>query len=152
MAFKIYGDTYISGTNKQLKDVDTNAVNIANNTTSIERNSSYSTAETKVGTWIDNKPLYRKVVAYTNSSTIGQVGQSTIINIAHNISNLGIVWLEKGFTSDGRDIPFFNGTTSLTNGVCVPIINDTNIQLRIVNNAWGTRTWYFILKYTKTTD
>lgn len=120
-------------------------------TTKVNNMYTYSTSETVIGTWMD-KPLYRKVVEYTNSSTIGQTGQSTTISIAHNISNLGIVWLEKGFTSDGRDIPFFNGTTSLTNGVCVPAINGTNIQLRIVNNSWGTRTWYFILHYTKTTD
>ena len=111
----------------------------------------YSTSEIRIGTWMD-KPLYRKVVEYTNTSTIGAVGSETVIDVAHGISNLGIVWLEKGFTSDGRDIPFFNGTNSLSNGVCVPIINSTNIRLRIVNNSWGTRTWYFILRYTKTTD
>lgn len=138
--------------NGTLEIADSNGQNRVNVMNYIDSKNTYSTSEIKIGTWIDNKPLYRKVVAYTNSSTIGQSGQSTIVNIAHNISNLGIVWLEKGFTSDGRDIPFFNGTNSLSNGVCVPVINDTNIQLRIVNNTWGTRTWYFILRYTKTTD
>ena len=139
---QVNGDIFIA---------DENGENVINVLDYIDSKNTYSTSEIVIGTWM-NKPLYRKVVAYTNSSTIGQSGQSTIINIAHNISNLGIVWLEKGFTSDGRDIPFFNGTSSLTNGVCVPVINDTNIQLRIVNSSWGTRTWYFILHYTKTTD
>ena len=137
--------------NGTLEIADSNGQNRVNVMNYIDSKNTYSTSEIKIGTWMD-KPLYRKVVEYTNSSTIGQVGQETVIDIPHNISNLGIVWLEKGFTSDGRDIPFFNGTTTLSNGVCVPVINNTNIRLRIVNNTWGTRTWYFILHYTKTTD
>lgn len=109
----------------------------------------YTETERPIGIWINGKKIYRKVVSYTNSSVIGTVGQDTVINIPHGIENLEMAWVESAFTSDSRTIPFFNGTSSLSNGICVPIINSTNIRLRIVNNAWGSRTWYFVLNYTK---
>lgn len=109
----------------------------------------YSENEIPIGMWINNKIIYQKVIPYTNSSAIGSVGQNTIINIPHGVSNIDLAWIVSAFTSDSRPIPFFNGTSSLSNGICIPVIDKTNIKLRIVNNSWGSRTWYFILNYTK---
>lgn len=115
----------------------------------VDISNTYSETEIPVGRWIDNKIIYQKVVKYTNSSTIGAVGSETVIDVPHGVDNIELAWVKSVFTSDNRIIPFFNGTSSVGNGICVPIINKNNIRLRIVNNSWGTRTWYFILNYTK---
>lgn len=115
----------------------------------VDISNTYSENEIPIGRWINNKIIYQKVIAYTNSSVIGTVGQNTIIDIPHGVGNIELAWVVSAFTSDSRVIPFFNGTSSLSNGICIPVIDKTNIKLRIVNNSWGSRTWYFILNYTK---
>ena len=97
----------------------------------------YSTTETKVGTWIDGKPLYRKVIETNVSGTTQMV-------IPHGISNLAwmircdITMLNQYnyFMADGKDI----------NDVSV---DSGNIYF---TSAWPTGNAKIILEYTKTTD
>ena len=113
----------------------------------------YSTNEQVVGTWIDGKPIYRKVIVYTNSSTIGASGQTTSINIPHNISNIGTAISVKGLIGGVYDLPYLDGDgTKITKATWVSRFDTTNIILRILNDTWSSRTSYFILEYTKTTD
>ena len=70
---------------ENLNQIQTNAENAINtvqsnlNTTNqnIENLTTYSTEEKVVGTWIDGKPIYRKVI------------ESTVANIESVINNLG---------------------------------------------------------------
>lgn len=101
---------------------------------------------------LTGKPIYRKVVSYTNNSTIGASGQNTHIQIPHNIDNFQMCIDVKVATTTAYEFPTFNGQNSVSTGTCVSTVDDTNITLRIVNDTWASRTWYFILEYIKTTN
>lgn len=106
----------------------------------------YSSNEVRIGTWINNKPLYRKVV------DTGQISSASK-TVAHNISNMNICTNLIG-------IAYFNnntfyilprvGTTSL-NHQCTLYCNRTNIYLQPGSdcNFDGS---FVIIEYTKTTD
>ena len=106
----------------------------------------YSTGEVMIGTWIDGKPLYRKVV------DTGQIS-STTKTVAHNVIAMDIC-------TDIRGIAYFNnntfyilprvGTASL-NHQCTLYCNRTNIYLQAGSdcNFDGS---FVIIEYTKTTD
>lgn len=123
-----------------------------------EKVNDYSTNEVNTGkTWIDGKPIYRKVIEYTPSQTIGAVGQLISINIAHNISNFERPVNISGYVLAGTKyiiLPSINTTSTNYNlGTNISSIDSTNIVLYILNDTWGTnRTFTFIIEYTKTTD
>ena len=108
----------------------------------------YSTSEIAIGTWIDNKTLYRKVISFTTAFTSGTNTK------AHGISNPSIIFIEKAF--------LFNTTT----GACYPLnitlyesstatdnlsvkVDKTNIYFFVATN-WNTY-WQkvVVLNYTK---
>jgi microcystin-dependent protein len=113
-----------------------------------EQVESYSTSEVKIGdTWIDGKPIYRKVIKITS-------GISTGTTITTNISDLNIDKCIniKGFTYSSTfgyvPIDFYNGSNynyAHTGGGS----GFNNIYWRI---DIGASEVYFILEYTKTTD
>ena len=114
----------------------------------------YTTDERVVGRWIDGRPIYKKVVVYHNSETIGVKNGTTTILIPHEITNLGLVVNNKILNRDNYIVPLTtgdnNGTFQNTTGIYQ--VSSTNIQLRITNDTWSPTNWFFILKYTKTTD
>ena len=55
-----------------------------------ENFSIYSTNEQVIGTWIDGKPIYRKVVTLSTTKTIDMGG----ISISHGISNINIILIK----------------------------------------------------------
>ena len=106
--------------------------------------SNYSTTETVVGTWVDGKPIYRKVVQ-SNAHITGSGA------IAHNIQNLGtVVNFEGWYIKDGAyfTLPYSHSNTRYLIGV---FINTTDINFRCGDLADFDAS-YFILEYTKTTD
>lgn len=119
--------------------VDTYSCNYVN---SLE---TYSTTETRVGTWVDNKPIYRKVIIDTTSRTSGNY------NIAHGISNLSdVIHIETLCWQNSTTM--FNATsTSPLSGSerTTSYLNDSNITIR---NAWECIKIVIIIEYTKTTD
>ena len=113
----------------------------------------YSTGEKIVGTWIDGKPIYRKVISYTNSSTIGATGQVSNVNIPHGISNLGTTIDLKLLIGGIYPAPYLDGDgTKITKATWISRLDSTNVIFRIMNDTWSARTSYLILEYTKTTD
>jgi hypothetical protein len=124
--------------------VNTNESNIGALETSFTDSVTYSTTETVIGTWIDGKPIYRKVITETCSG-------GTTISINHNISNLNEVISLEYFTfnntNKNTDIPHNGSNTLSINRITTTTINgsistgyDSGWQLKI------------ILEYTKTTD
>lgn len=114
---------------------------------------SYSTSEVNTGqTWINGKTIYRKVIKYTPTETIGATGQQTNIDIAHNITNMEQCINCILFNNNHYRFPIISGTSSLTSGTEVLSVHPTSgIRLRIINDTWSTNnTFYFILEYTKT--
>ena len=112
----------------------------------------YSTTEQRIGTYL-GKPLYRKVIYYTHTSTIGDTNNTVNINIPHNISNFEeCVFVD--IIKRPYKFPRFNWdtTNNRLQGVCISSVDGADIILRIINDTWQASTWTFILEYTKTTD
>ena len=100
-------------------------------------NTEYSTTEQRVGTWIDNKPLYRKVLSgpYTlalagaswNNTNIDMTGVDTLINFT---------FISNGCAMNG----FYTRITS------------NKLEVYVTANVITGMTGPIVLEYTKTTD
>jgi hypothetical protein len=100
---------------------------------------SYYTSETKTGgTWINGKPIYRKVIQY-------------------NVS--GSNWINIGTISNLRDLVKVYGSLKRSSGVwtdspraTIQIYIDTSGGINWKDSEGNTGTVYQIFEYTKTTD
>ena len=109
----------------------------------------YSTTEIKTNKlWIDNKPIYRKVV------NTGTLPDSTTKQIEHGISNLKRILNIFGYayTPNGQSypLPWINATnvTYQTALYC----DSTYIYMSTGTGRSNITESYVILEYTKTTD
>lgn len=110
----------------------------------------YSTEEQVIGTWINGKPLYRKILQYSLSS-----GNATD---KFNISELSIatttklegIALNNGYA---RQVGYVYGNATTTLGEMAGMYLSTNFTILNVTHA-GTSlgTLYVTIEYTKTTD
>ena len=106
----------------------------------------YSTEETKIGTWIDGKPLYRKVVQYTIPSG------TTATGISLGIANIRFVQrAEVRFNSVGSGDYVFNSYYSSASDYMRFFMRNTELQIRLGSNSSGFNI-VAIVEYTKTTD
>lgn len=106
----------------------------------------YSTSEVNTGkTWIDGKPIYRKVVDAGSSSGSG------FLTVAHNIANIDTICEYDAYMYDSSalyKLPWWN---SFSEGNFYKVyVDKTNIQ-KHCNNNWGFSS-RVIIYYTKTTD
>ena len=116
--------------------------------TQVDNSISYSTTEKVVGTWIDGKPIYRKVVNF------GALPNATSKSVAHNISNIAMITDIRGValnpsTNTYLTLPY--ATTTATQNLQL-YVNLTNITANTGFNLSIYTTTYIILEYTKTTD
>lgn len=110
----------------------------------------YSTNEIRIGTWINGKPIYRKVI------DCGSLPNNTTKQIAHNISNIERTIKCTGSAQYGTyflDLPYMaisNGSISGSNSIGITA-DTTNVNIITGSNrtSWSA---YAILEYTKTTD
>lgn len=105
----------------------------------------YSTTEQVVGTWIDSKPLYRKVVDFGTLPSNGSKG------VAHNISNLKRIVKLEGFAGSSMN----KGGITLPHATNNPIAlyaNDAEVVAVTNSDATGYTMTYVFVYYTKTTD
>ncbi len=88
----------------------------------------------------NNKPVYKKLVVYTNADAISS---GTNLPIPHGITNLsGLISVNA--STDYYLLPYVSASTSSA----VSGWNSTNITMNW-NSSWGAgRTWYFELRYT----
>ena len=114
----------------------------------------YSTSEERTGTWIDGKPIYRKVVVLT-SFTAGE----TVIN--HNISNIDKVINVSGFAyRRGGDYEILPTIVppNVQSDFQISIYDINNTRFRLYLGRYTTTgntaltNLYIIFEYTKTTD
>lgn len=93
------------------------------------------------------KPVYRKLIEYSNTDAIGSTTSVTTTNIPHDISNLDNV-----IRCDGKLGTYILPYLSLAGNITTVVgVTSTTIQLRISNTEWSNRNWAFDLAYTKTT-
>lgn len=115
-----------------------------------EQVSDYSTEETNTGsTWINGKPIYKKVVS------IGSLPNKTTVNINHGISNIeyvvnsSLTWYDTVDNCWWQDRRWDSATILIAYNV-----NPTTIWINGGGVNWSTRTkdTYVTIEYTKTTD
>lgn len=107
----------------------------------------YSTTEHRIGTWIDGKPLYRKVINF------GALPNTTNKNVAHGISNLDKTIRLYGIAQTPiviTPLPYTDGgIPQNTIGLCHDKIGNITILTWM---DYSTSTAIVIIEYTKTTD
>lgn len=111
-------------------------------------NDVYSTEETRIGTWVDGKPLYRKVFvgpfAGVNVSTV--VGTETPdVDAVTYLSAITLL-------TNGRWTPFPYPPSSTIWAVCQFAADDHKVYIITNNPVFVGHDAYVVMHYTKTTD
>lgn len=137
----------LSSLNTTNKNNLVSAINEVNNNDVLK--GTYSTNETRIGTWM-GKPLYRKVL-----STVGLSG-TTKKSINYNITNPDKIWIVGGFIYSAARVvtlPMVGYDGDLAQKVDVWVETRENVVKLYSNGGWGNDwTFYIIINYTKTTD
>lgn len=118
----------------------------------------YSTEETRIGTWIDGKPIYRRVIQgitfqQNSSKQYSQYGTKAL-NIDCLVNVFGTICSNTG---DFANLPFVQYASATVLNVNIYVHVDANgLYAANVNNSagsiWNTATATVTLEYTKTTD
>lgn len=135
---------------QECKDVRSNRKSLRTKTNGtwgpwIEQKDFYSTSEIVIGTWINGKPIYRKVITHSKSGLQGGVTIPTgisnmecLVRASGSIKYAGAIWIPLSFYNTGG----FNGFHLTGNGA--------NVMYQ--EGSYDASEMYFILEYTKTTD
>ena len=110
---------------------------------------SYSTSEVNTGkTWIDGKPIYRKVVTQTVSNF------RNTIDIGLGTTDVDIFINGRVLINTGSFTAINHTATSTSYNMARWVFNKNTNKVQVYNNLEGgiTGTIYVILEYTKTTD
>lgn len=108
----------------------------------------YSSTEKIIGKWIDGRNIYRKVVTYNNTSTIGATGVVTNITISESTPSIELL-IDCKLVKGGYNFPTLSGGANVERSTSVTQVTNTSINLRIINDTWGAATWYIIIDYVK---
>ena len=123
------------------------AINELNtNINSLDDRDNYSTTEQVIGTWIDGKPIYIKVIQ------CGALPNNANKDVTHNIQNLGTTIKCNGMairTSDSRALTIPDSTP---NAEIVCGVTNTNVYITTNNDRSTFDDSFLVLEYTKTTD
>lgn len=106
----------------------------------------YTLDEKVIGTWIDGKPIYEKVI------NMGYLPNSSSINIDVSELNIDNIIELRGmcYTDDKKNIRPITLGTSDTNAIRIDVTNNT---IRIFTwSDWSAYNSFCIIQYTKTTD
>lgn len=115
----------------------------------LERMANYSTTEQVVGTWIDDKPIYRQVFTQSNTNSISNAATNndTIIKME--------CYIKRTDTNAWRPVPWVfvssnaYGNASWAGGF---YFNNNTIQFQLGSDLGTIDKLIFIIEYTKTTD
>ena len=106
----------------------------------------YSTDEQRIGTWIDGKPIYRKVI------DTGSLPNTDIKTINHNISNIDNIISIHGWAYRSSDNVFLP-LPHVANNTAISCYSTKNrIEITTYADRSSFTVSYIILEYTKTTD
>lgn len=107
-----------------------------------ENNGVYSTTETKVGTWIDGKTLYKRVVVLNGLGTLS----TTASLFPHNIPNVDTIYISEGFVKGNSGVSF-----PLTNTSRYFAVDTTTIRVALAEGEvdYSTYNATVVLQYTK---
>ena len=109
----------------------------------------YSTTESIVGKWIDGKPIYRKVLEFTNVPT-------GVVQRNHGISNFDKLINYSGYYYNSiwgyNPIPAVTSDNISGYGIGIGDFKSTTFYFNIGNLRSSTNEIKLIVEYTKTTD
>lgn len=112
----------------------------------------YSTTEKRIGTWIDGKPLYRKVIDF------GYLPNNSTKAVNHNITNIQrctnikvIAQVGANQSASGFEVLSIENAGQQANTGFNCYINATNINIATNSNRTSHYA-YVIIEYTKITD
>lgn len=108
----------------------------------------YSTDEKRIGTWIDGKPIYRKV------ETISISKSSTDVNLS-SLNIKGFISIKGYFTNGTETYSFPYLTLNSTDYAVSAFYANGYLQIRFGSSVASTLlpcTVYTVIEYTKTTD
>lgn len=145
----------------KVTDSDMNEIkNVVNNNdddmitinTKLTNATTYSTDETIVGTWINNKPLYRKVytfsaVAGNNSYTLNPA-PSNVDRMWFDLSATFLLQRSTGYARQGIDLSATNPGYDFS----ARVVSKVSVNIYVGNLIAENSTIYATLLYTKTTD
>lgn len=132
---------------KATSGLSENAQDNVINTLNEER--SYSTSEVNTGKkWIDEKPIYSKVI------DCGALPNATSKSVAHNISNFGDLINLSGVASrSGARLPLPYIANTMQGSYHVSVyVSPTSVVITTFENMTEYTDTKVILEYTKTTD
>jgi len=120
----------------------------------------YSTEEQVVGTWIDGKPIYQKIVSGITTSTAGTQDISLNVSIQQVIDFRLLLNYSSGATHilNGLNISTSSLTSgSISEGIKMQVHNNTHtypniIRLSLKGSTYLNIPFYAFVQYTKTTD
>lgn len=116
----------------------------------ITRNSTYSTEEQAVGTWIDGKTIYRKIINF------GALPNATKKDVAHNISNLEQFTKIEGIATRQDDTKFTQSLPlvykDIERNYNTPLGVDAQTVSIQTNEDRSMFNGYVTLEYTKTVE
>ena len=134
----------------KIKDSDINALKagVNANETSITNNNTYSTTEVKTAkTWINGKPIYRKVVNIGAITTI-----NAFVNFSSGITNFGVLTKFDAYfkiTQGYIPLNFYNSTDAAFDFIGYYDDAQNKVFIRVKT---AVSECYAIIEYTKTTD
>jgi hypothetical protein len=131
-----------------VNSLDGNEENMAPSVAAINKLNRYSTEEQKIGTWIDGKPLYRKVI------DCGALPDTNTKNVSTNLPNTRIRKIEGTAinASNNYVLPLpYHDVINANDSVTILCDNNSNIML-ITGKSRVDFNAYVTLEYTKTTD
>lgn len=113
-------------------------------------NEIYSTGETRIGTWIDGKPLYRMIIEIDSP---GSVSNSNVQIYQYN-SNFIVHLFDAYLTEDAGNIHKINWSNIKSDLQLYLYANNNShkFYMNTTNPSMVGRPVYIIMEYTKTTD
>lgn len=111
----------------------------------VDEKLNYSTEEKVVGTWIDGKPIYKKVISF------GALPNDSTKSIVHNILNLKRIVKLEGFAGSNQNL----GGITLPHATLTPVAlyaDSSTVSVKTNNDATAYIETYIYVYYTKTTD
>ena len=110
----------------------------------VNKLNTYSTDEIRVGTWIDGKPIYRKVFNRGND----------LSSFNHNIANVDLIWIDSAHSIrkhlSGNMFNIVGGTNDSAIKLVI-YVNDTEVHIDNIGGLSPSEI-YIALEYTKTND
>ena len=140
--------------------IDSSTIRVVQNSNNISLASNaneYSTTETVIGTWIDGKPLYRKVIKVTSiDSANNNYDVAISISNLNEIVNIGGVIKITGTNTYKPVTTIYTDNSNAINSIfSFSVYAITNSYISLSYGNWWKEIFdkaYIILEYTKTTD